>query len=247
MGSPKWTIDYKNQRFNGSYAMIYSLNRPIEENYDILNPNYLAKITKENFKHIFRGKTEVSLAKERLDILRELGKIINNKFSGSFKKLLEEAEYNAKKLLEILTTNFPFFDYFGIYNSKKIHFQKRAQLLISDINENLNINEKKIDNLKYLTAVADYKIPMVLRILGITEYSLELLNIINNKIEIKKDDKREIEIRATMVCAIDLIKKEVNKTNPDIAAVDIDHTLWLISQKPKYKNFLYHRTRTIFY
>ncbi len=247
-GYPKWAIKYQDKELNGAWAMMASIYRAIEEDYDILNPRYLRNISEEDLKHILRGNIEIPLFEERLGILRELGKIICLDFNGDFENVLKQSNYDSEKLLEILTSKFSFFDDVSVYNNKKIHFHKKAQLLIGDLYELLHEeNKETIKNIEYLTAFADYKIPQILRKLGVLIYSQELANLIDEKIEINVGDPREVEIKANMIWAIELIKKEVNKKYLNINAMDIDHYLWILSQDKKQDDRPHHLTRTIYY
>jgi hypothetical protein len=247
-GNPKWTIKYQDKELDGSWAMIGSIHRAIEEKFDILNPKYLMNISEEDFNHIFRGNIKVPLFNERLEILRKLGKIISSKFENDFENILRESNYDSERLLNIITSKFDFFNDYAMYKNKKIHFHKRAQLLIGDIYEILHeFQEKSIKNINFLTAFADYKIPQILRKLNVLKYSEELENLIDKKIEIEFGNPMEIEIRANMIWAIELIKNEINKKFPDINSMDIDHYLWTLSQEKKKNDKPYHLTRTIYY
>jgi len=227
-GDPKWEIEYENKRLGGSKGMATSIVRTGEKIFD---PQFLKNLSEEEVKHIFRGNTVIPLLKERLEILRELGRVVCEEFGGDFENVINQ---DAGKMLEILTTKFSFFNDSTFYNNKKIHFHKKAQLLIGDLYE-----MGLIDNVDDLTAFADYKIPLVLRKLGILVYSEELATLVDNKIEIIFGDPKEVEIRANMIWAVELIRKELGVT-----AMDVDHYLWLLSQG---NTDPYHLTRTIYY
>jgi hypothetical protein len=244
-GSPKWTIEYGNKKYDGGYAILYSLIKAIENKIPILNMNFLKTLTETEFKKIVNGNTEIPLFEERLKILKEIGRVVFEKFNNNFEILIKES-YNTTQLLESITYNFPSFDDISIYKDKKIYFYKRAQLLIydifccySEIDKNIQINE--------LTACADYKLPQVLRRLEIIEYSKYLSDKIDNKIEIKKDSDEENEIRANTVWTIDLIKKQLEKKIPLINSIEIDSYLWLLGQEKSCDDKPYHLTRTTAY
>ena len=247
-GKPKWTIKYQDKELDGSWAMIGSIHRAIEENFDILNSEYLMNISEEDFSHIFRGNIKVPLFNERLEILRKLGKIIFSDLDNDFENVLIESNYDSEKLLDMITSKFDFFNDYAMYKNKKIHFHKRAQLLIGDIYELLHeFQNETIKNINFLTAFADYKIPQILRKLNVLKYSEELENLIDNKTELEFGNPMEVEIRANMIWAIELLKKEINKNFPDINSMDIDHYLWILSQEKKKDDKPYHLTRTIYY
>ncbi len=90
---------------------------------------------------------------------------------------MEEANYDAYKLCEILTDSFECFDDISTVDNKTIAFYKRAQLNSKMIHDILvHFGEKGLSSVDRLTAFADYKIPQLLRKIGIVSYSLELAN-----------------------------------------------------------------------
>ena len=129
-----------------------------------------------------------------------------------------------------------------------IYFQKRAQLLVADIYQMFQGKKYgEMKNLDKITACADYKLLMVLRNMGILEYAKELEKKIDNKKEILKDSKEEVEIRANTICANELIKKELRKKIKKIDSIQVNDHLWLLGQIKSPKNKPYHLTRTTSY
>ena len=244
---PKWTVEYKDKKHDGAWGMILALGRGIEEGAALTNFEYCSKISKEEFAHVLRGNIETPLLEERWKILREIGLNMTAKFGGKAKNLLAEASGDAQKLLELIVQNFPSFLDIATYKEKEIYFYKRAQLLVADIFQIFGgKNFGALGNMDQITACADYKLPLILRNLGILEYNTALAEKIDNKIEIQKGSAEETEIRASTIWAVEFIKEEVKKRSPQIMSFQINDDLWLATQgnnngKP------YHRTRTTAY
>ncbi|GAI94576.1 unnamed protein product, partial [marine sediment metagenome] len=59
--------------------------------------DYLANIKQEDLEEILRGNVQIPLLKERLEILKELGNIVNQKYKGSFDNVINK-EVDAIKL-----------------------------------------------------------------------------------------------------------------------------------------------------
>jgi len=57
----------------------------------------------------------------------------------------------------------------------------------------------------------------------------------------------EIEIRANMLYAIELIKNRLHQNQIDINLVQIDNALWLLSKNKEFKEKPHHLTKTIYY
>lgn len=247
-GEPKWTIEYKDKQYSGTYGMMGCLRKAIDNKVPILKPSYLAKINEVDLKEILKGNIIIPLFEERLKILQENGKILEEKYKGVFTNVLKEAKKDTLNLLQIITSNFPSFNDFAIYKGNKVLFHKRAQLLISDIYRTFKgKNYGELKNIEQLTAFADYRIPQVLRKLGILEYLPELAFKIDKKIPILSGSEEEIEIRANTIWAVELMKEKIKTKILNITSMDIDSYLWLLSRNKSFNDKPHHLTRTIFY
>lgn len=247
-GEPKWTVEYKNKKCDGSWGMILALGRSIEENTALTDFKYCANISKKDFAYILRGNVEIPLLEERWKILREIGANMTEKFGGKADNLLKEANGDAQKLLELIVRNFPSFLDVSQYKTKEIYFYKRAQLLVADIYQIFGGKSfGALKNMDQITACADYKLPQILRKLKIFEYASALAEKIDNKIEILKNSPEETEIRASTIWAVEFIKEEVKKRGSQIMSFQINDDLWLATQIKNKDDKPYHRTRTTAY
>lgn len=246
-GNPKWSTEYKNKVYSGSFGVLAALAKSIDKNIPILSSEFLEKLEKRNLENILFGNVEIPLFNKRLGILKEIGKKLNEKFKGDFRNLINKSGKDAVKLLELIIINFPSFNDVSVYENKEVLFHKRAQLLVYDINSMFEgTNHYNLSNISKLTASADYKIPQVLRKLGILQYTPKLSKKIDNKIQLQKDSKEEVEIRANMVWAVELMKQILRKKIPDINSSEIDYVLWLKGKETQ-DNKPHHLIRTIYY
>jgi len=247
-GDPKWTIKYKGKQYDGALGMKASLLKALDNGIPILNAKYLATLKREELSEILKGNVAIPLFEERLKILRENGRILAEKYKGEFSLVIERANKDALKLLEILPRDFPSFNDYAFYEGRKVLFHKRVQLAIADVYRAFKGESYgNLKNVDKLTAFADYKLPQILRKFGILEYSKELASKIDNKIQIPANSKEEIEIRANTIYAIELMKRELETWIPNITSMDIDSYLWLLGQRKSSNDKPYHRTLTIFY
>src|SRR5690606_30555464 len=137
---------------------------------------------------------------ERVEIIRDVAHHMETSFEANPFNLIEEAERNTPRLLEILVTRFESFLDKSTYKQQTVYFNKRAQLLCSDINHILTRNGAQgLQNVDMLTACADYKIPFILRRFGILQYSKQLSSIIDEKVLIARDSELELEIRSLTI------------------------------------------------
>ena len=211
LGQTRWRVEYdkKNNPQDGWSGLQACFIRALKEGLPVLDANYLSSIKLEDMRHIFRGSTnqEIPLIEERWKNLREAGRVLLDKFDGKFINLLEEAGYDAIKIVELVVKYFPSFLDKSSLNGKEIIFLKRAQIVANDLSY-LSIDGKKlrIKNLDQLTAFADYKIPQLLRGLSIISYSKELAEKVDSGVHIEKGSREEIEIRSATIWGIELIK-----------------------------------------
>ena len=90
-------------------------------------------------------------------------------------------------------------------------------------------------------------VPQILRELNVLEYSNELSNLVNNKIQILLSSIFEIEISAAPIQSIEEIKFAFKKNNLFFLSLEIDVFLWEEGEKVKDTIKPHHRTLSIFY
>ncbi len=244
---PKWTIEIDSKLYDGSIALIKCMEKELNKNKDLLDADYLANISEETVKKIFKGNVEIPLLNERVECYQNIGAVLQKKYLGKYKNMIEEANYDALKLVEVITDSCITFNDKTKYDNFEVGFYKRAQLQVWMTQQILeSSNMKTLTNTDKLTAFADYKIPQILRNLGILIYGDELAQKIDNFELIDKDSREEIEIRSNMIWAVEHIKDELGKKYKNVDSVHVDGVLWFLSQKPE-QSKPYHRTYTINY
>ncbi len=239
----KWKIEYKGEWYSGSLGLFYGISKAIQNGYDLLNIDYLEKMTIEQLDEIFKGTTSIPLLEERYEIIKQLVQELKN--IDDLSKALDSN--NDIELLNNIINNFSNFNDISIYKGKKVYFFKRAILLVGDLIENVKSIKEKVKNDSNMLGCADYKIPQVLRHLGILEYNEELAQIVDSKQQLKHDSEMEIEVRANMLYALELIKNKLHQKGIEMNSTQIDNILWLLSKNKEFKAKPYHLTRTIYY
>lgn len=249
-GEPKWTVNVDGKEWDGGIGMLRAIQRGIKSGYDLLSAEYLRAIPEEDLQNILKPNIEIPLFKERLLLLRTLGEHIATRYEGSFTAFVDESDWDAVKLVEHLADEMP-----EVYNDEEdyrgssIKFYKRAQLLPSHLHElsQLGISSRNVTNMDQLTALADYKIPQLLRKHNVLQYTPDLADRIDSITEINAGSEEEVEIRALTVWAVELLARHLKNTELPATAIQIDHVLWLRSQQKSPDDKPYHRTRTTAY
>jgi len=88
---PKWRITYHSKEVDGAYGMICAIARAIENKFLILDAKFLSEIKEDELSKILEGNVQIPLFEERLNILREIGTTLLEKFDGDFTNLIKKA------------------------------------------------------------------------------------------------------------------------------------------------------------
>ncbi|CAJ0849504.1 5357_t:CDS:2 [Entrophospora sp. SA101] len=109
--SERFSIEYNNNRYTGYWSLCAAINRALEDEIPITTPSFYMsekKLTDNGIRHIFRSATkeEMPLLDERIHSIREAGKVLVEKFGGSFVNCITRANKSAANLLKIITENF---------------------------------------------------------------------------------------------------------------------------------------------
>jgi hypothetical protein len=248
VGSPPWEIRYGDKVLSGYWALAASLKRAMEEDVPIHQATTLAMCDRKTLSRIFRGNGEIPLLDERLVNLRQAGGVLLDRFQGSFIHVLEEAKGSALELVCLVTEQFPSFNDIATYRGEKVYFLKRSQLLVHDLWCTFSGDSwGSFTDLDHLTAFADYKLPQVLRHLGIIRYEPELAARINRLEYIMSGSPEEVEIRAATIWAVEILRRELMRRGQRVTSPQLDNWLWNLGQEDAYRSLPYHRTRSIFY
>lgn len=211
---------------------------------------------KEVREQLLANKTPITipLLAQRTRSIREVGYALLTQSSGSAITFIQQAQQSAAKLVEMISAHLPAFRDSCIYQGYQVFLYKRAQILVGDIwgaYEGTSLGH--FIDIQHVTCFADYRVPQVLRAVGIMQYSDTLSQIIDNKEEIVQSEL-EIELRACTIQAVEKMVTLLNsrKTDTDtdtthIIPVQLDWLLWERGEASLDKLLPHHRTRTIFY
>jgi hypothetical protein len=247
-GKPTWTVQYDGSSHSGYWGLAASLKRAMEEGIPLTEAEFLADISSADLERIFSGEGEIPLFHERLSNLREAGRALQSLWEGDIVHLIEAAQSSAVRAVKLIVSSFPSFRDQPLYNGRMTYFWKRAQIFAADLHaafegkawgEFLDIAE--------LTAFADYKVPQVLRELGVLSYHPDLARKIDSMELLEPGCEEEVEIRAMTVKAVEAFKEPFREVGKDITSIEIDNWLWQLGQLEPFRQRPYHRCRTIYY
>ena len=244
----KWEIEYKSRKLSGYYALAVSLKQALESGTPINQADYLAELSLRELKELLGGGGELQLLNQRVQNLNELGRALLEEYNGKASELVEAAGESAIALVRMLYRRLSSFRDVAKYRGHQVPFYKRAQIFAADLYGAFRGKQwGHFRDMDKLTAFADYKLPQVLRHLGILHYAHDLADKIDQQILIETGSPAEVEIRANTIWAVELIRQTLEGMGKRLKAFEIDWILWNMGQDEAFKQKPYHRTVTIFY
>jgi hypothetical protein len=240
----------KRPGLSGYFTVASSLNDHFVK-HGPLSAEQLAGITPQACAQLFGQEplndVSAELMAQFAKALNDLGRLVLNRFDGSFVGLVEAAGESAERLIGILSA-MPFFRDVQPYEGREVPFYKRAQLTAADLALAMRSEPAgRFRDLDRLTIFADNLVPHVLRMDGVLDYDADLLERIERQELIVSGSAEEIEIRACAVHAVERIREELVASGKSVTSVELDYLLWNCGQGMAYKARPRHRCRCVFY
>jgi len=256
------TVTWRGKKYDGMWAWCAAINRALAQGIPITTAYYLKNLTLEQLQAVLQTDTgvEMPLMKERLEVLREAGRVLLEKFKGSFLAVLVEAAGSAQKLLKLIVENFPSFRDNAAYREKTCAIYKRVQMVVADVWSCCGgQGHGAFWDIDILTGLVDDRVPQVLAFFGALKYSPALLNDLENGVVFENEDQKEVELRGCSIWAVELIIKEVRQcmlvgsATPDetlrVNSAILDAYFWNYRKQHEKEvdTIPVHRVRSIYY
>ena len=254
----RWRVEWRGETHDGYWALVASLRRAVEEGRPLFDPGYLLGLTTRDVAHLLRPADEdgpeIPLLPMRLANLHELGRGLRaiqaetGDGAPPIVSLIERCDESAVRLVGEVVQRLPSFNDATTYDGAEVRLYKRAQILVADLHGAFGgTGLGAFSDLAMLTAFADYKVPQVLRELGILVYSDALAATIERRELLPQGSPAEVEIRAATVWACELLRRALADAGRLLRATEVDWALWLAGQTLPTGARPYHRTYTVFY
>ncbi|KAG8815220.1 hypothetical protein FRC19_001180 [Serendipita sp. 401] len=219
----------KVKKWEGYWSLLASINKALESGIPITDPSFYASeiacpdsIIESIFEPADGCIETIPLLKERIRILREVGRTLVEKVPGhSFMGLLEEAasqpsgQNRTLRLLNDILDYFPSFRDESIYKGRKVVFWKRAQILIAEIwaafypLDSSEMHPLVPDSVDCLTMFADYRVPQMLQHLGTTIYSDNVIETLKGGKYLEYGSDMECSIRTSSIIAVQQLREKM--------------------------------------
>jgi hypothetical protein len=250
----RWRVEYRGEIYDGYWALAAALRRAVDEGRPVWDPSYLTGLSPRDVAHILRPPDlrtpEIPLLPARVTNLHELGRGLLSSYPNGnpVTRLIQDAGQSASRLIQRVTTLFPSFNDVTTYNGNEVRLYKRAQILVADLHGAFaGQGLGAFDDLDVLTAFADYKVPQVLRRLGVIVYDEGLAAKIDRRVLLAAGSAEEVEIRAATIWGCELIRRALAARGTHLRAFEVDWALWFAGQSLPPDERPYHRTLTVFY
>ncbi|PYH96600.1 hypothetical protein BO71DRAFT_439413 [Aspergillus ellipticus CBS 707.79] len=235
----RFCIEYRGKRWTGYWSLVAALQRALEENIPITTPEFWTKedeCTEDLIKHVFRSGTdeEIPLLQERLQCLREAGRVLCREYEGSFLNCIYNANYSAAALVNLLAESFSCFRDETTFEKRRVRIYKRAQILVADLWACFDgEGYGEFHDIEKITMFADYRIPQILYQLGCLMYSPPLESHIRSLKPIPSGSNWETELRATSIWCVEMIRKEIESRHPELKSTPMSNRTRKNSPSPE--------------
>lgn len=254
----RWRVNWRGELVDGYVALVAALTTAVETGYPVHDARWLATVSDQDVANILQpaeGHTRIPLLHERVANLRELGTALLLYGSSPASAFISAAGGNAITLVQRIVDYLPSFNDVTTWPyattglpGNEVRFYKRAQILVGDLAGGLAGSPLGVfADLDQLTAFADYKVPQILRWLGVLVYDDALAATVDIRTRIPAGSRMEIEIRAATIVACERIVAALAGLGRTITATELDWLLWTRSQSLPGRTMPYHLTETIFY
>ncbi|KAI3435683.1 hypothetical protein D9Q98_001741 [Chlorella vulgaris] len=233
------------------------LRRSLLADPSALDASRLAVIDGPMLRSLLRWPRPLPLEEERARLLREVGEVLLQLYGGLAANLVRAAQGSGVELVRLVLAAFPGFRDCCVYGGRQLHFYKRAQIFVGDLwgcfqGSGLG----RLSGIPQLTMFADYRVPVVLRELGILSYSQPLAAAVDDRQQLPAGGFEEVEIRASTIVAVErlraalLARVEAEGRGVEVSqlcSVKIDWWLWEQGERSMHQHRPHHRTLTIYY
>lgn len=228
--------------------MARGLRETVRADPAAISAERLLKMDHEAVARLVRRDT-LPMQSERARLLREVGRVLLSHFSGQASNLILSAEGSAERLVELVTSHFSGFQDHAIYKGRQVFLYKRAQIFVGDIWGSFKgTGLGSFSDIHKLTMFADYRVPVVLRELGVLQYGLELEAKVQRQEGLIPGSEEEVEIRACSIQATECLCHMLrDRHKVQLHSLQMDWWLWEQGERKREVDPPHHRTLTIFY
>lgn len=208
-----------------------------------------ADLSDEAGAQLFAGRGTLQLIPERVDLLRQVGAALTERWGGTALNLVTEAGRDGKRIANLLTETMPGYLDRPITPAGELRFDKLSHLAAAIMAAGVGWADAGFSGFDDFPVYPDYMLPRVFRHFGVIEYDTELALAIDQRDIVPAGSEAEHAIRwATVYCGAQLRDALAERGNPVVTPA-LDYRLWSEAVLgPDAANFgEHHRTITLRY
>ncbi|KAI9061380.1 hypothetical protein FKP32DRAFT_1576107 [Trametes sanguinea] len=246
----------------GYWSLVAAVDRALEEGIPITSASFYG--SEEHcpdalVEHVFRRASQsveiIPLLQERIAILRENGRILCERFGGSFYGFIQafRERYNdcgtALQLVKMVTDTFPSFRDEVVHNGRRVYLWKRAQILVAETWAAFYPSSPAEPHplfpagaaIAELTMFADYRVPQILHHLRILSYPPALVKRLLARTPLAPGSAEELSIRAGSIVVVERVRRAIldlvaqargeGAGEDVVSSVVIDFYLWDLAKR----------------
>jgi hypothetical protein len=166
----KFQLDYAGRHWSDSDALFACMKRALDADLDVLDGDFLARLTRPQMEKIFAGNIELPMLDEKMEILHQVGGVLSERYAGRFHNFTKSCSpklYDqGNGFVERLASEFPRFRDVSDYDGNMVKFYKLPQLAVWFLYLSLKkTGQFPLGDLARMTAFADYIVPAALSLL----------------------------------------------------------------------------------
>ena len=156
-----WSVEVGGRREVDVFAVFGALNNALEDGVDLADGRFLAGGGSEGPELIFApGAGVLPLREERVAMLREVGRVLVDRFDGRLENAMTAAGTEASGLATFLAETFGSYGDRRNYGGVELPFLKRAQLAAGMLHgRRVALGAKGLEGAGRLTLYSDYMLP----------------------------------------------------------------------------------------
>lgn len=244
----KWRVRHGNNISGGWYGLRNAYMRAIDDGVPVFDASFMSNMSIKRGAEMFRGEDDIHipLLEQRVNNIVESANFLICHYNGSALQFVERCKFDAPIIARTMTAALNSYQDGAVYDGRWVWMLKRAQIFPNDLSQLESIYPHfSIKNKNKLTIFADYKLPQLLRHIGVLKYTKELSDFVDNRQLISSCSEQEVEIRMATILAC----KKLGELCPEISIADIDVSLWLLSKRQDIDEKMspHHMTVSTFY
>ena len=235
------------------HHLAQGLKASVDEDPSCIDAEQLVRLDGPGLRRLLRFPRPLPCEAERARVLRATAAPLLTTFGGSAAALVLAARGSAAALVALVAAHFPPFRDAALYRGRQVFFYKRAQIFVGDLYGAFNGDGLgAFADIATLTMFADYRVPVVLRQLGILRYSPPLAEAVAAGKQLAAGSEEEVEIRACSITAVEALRDALGGTaaragRAGPSALALDWHLWECGEAARLTSPCHHKTLSIFY